>query len=307
MNWLNHIADQLSSGRRSKVLSGALLLLSIAVIAQILISKWSLLTSYRWQIQPVWLLFATLFFIIDLLLASWAWHLLVARLGNYNNLRHNVKICWYANLARRVPSPVWYIASRAFLYEKVGVSKVTTSLLSTIELAFFLISGLVTTLLTLPFWVISDELANAISRSWFLFIIFPFSMLLVHPRVLEKVLQKLSRQVPAQRLRWQDTAIWLVLYVFIWIVGALVLFSVINLFHPLSLTRLVIVIGIWALAGSVSLVGALTISGIGLREVSLILLLTQLVPAPVNLVTAIAIRLLWLTGELLSSLISLKL
>lgn len=85
------------------------------------------------------------------------------------------------------------------------------------------------------------------------------------------------------------------------------LFSVINLFYPLSVTSLIIVIGIWALAGSVSLVGALTISGIGLREVSLILLLTQLVPAPVNLVTAIAIRLLWLTGELLSSLISLKL
>jgi uncharacterized membrane protein YbhN (UPF0104 family) len=51
----------------------------------------------------------------------------------------------------------------------------------------------------------------------------------------------------------------------------------------------------------------MTISGIGLREISLVLLLTPITPAPVALVIAILIRLIWFSGEMASALASFRL
>lgn len=301
------MTQKLISGRRGKLLAFFFLAVSLALIGRVIWSNWPVLADYRWQIRPLWFLYIVLFFTIDLLLASWAWHLLVRRLAHYDNFRQSTKICWSSNLARRMPGPVWYIAGRAVLYEQVGVSKITTSLLSALELAFFLISGVVTTLLTSPFWALPNSLRSSGNQAALLGVGLILTLALVHPRILEWLWQKLGRQTPASHLRWRDTLVWLALYVIIWAVGALVLFSVVNLFHTTPTSQLLAIIGMWASAGSISLAGALTFSGMGLREISLTLLLTQLVPAPVALVIAITIRLVWFSGELLSSLVSLKL
>lgn len=298
---------RLFSGWTGRLVSALFLLITLGIVAQILLNNWDTLATFQWQLRPVWLLAILLFFLIDLLVATWAWHLLVAALANYHNFRRSAKICWYSNLARRIPTPVWYIAGRAVMYEQVGVSKLTISLLSTLELIFFFLSGLVTTLLTLPFWVIPPQLRAGTTQVWLLLPLLLLSLLLVHPRVLETLWRRLRPGAALQPLRWQTTITWLGYYMLAWVFGALVMYSAINLLTPLPLSKLIPVIGIWSLAGSISLAGSLTISLIGVREISLTLLLATLIPAPVALIVAILMRLIWLTGETLSALASLKL
>ena len=304
---MNYLADRLLFGRRAGLLATFFLLLTLAIIGRILVANWELIRTYQWQFRPVWLLYALLFFLIDLLLATWAWHLLTIRLAGYDNFRQSAKICWSANLARRIPGPIWYIAGRALLYEKEGVSKATISLLSALELLFFLVSGLITVALTLPFWVLPAAFVSNLSQYWFFLLLLPLTLLCVHPRFLEKVWHMLNRTPLPTRLKWRDTIVWLWLYVLTWIVGALVLFTVINLVQPLPPGKIIVIIGVWALAGSVSLAGSLTISVIGLREASLALLLTSLVPAPIALIVAVAVRIVWLAGEFLSVLLAWRL
>lgn len=93
----------------------------------------------------------------------------------------------------------------------------------------------------------------------------------------------------------------------VWVLGGVVMFSTINFFQPLPISYLLATIGMWALASSISLAGAITFTSIGVREVSLTLLLTQLMPLPVAIITIIVIRLLWLAGELITAVTSLKL
>lgn len=303
----SRLAGWLTSGWRRQALTGFFILFSLFVIFRLLSSNWELLANYPWQIRPDWLLYALVAFLVDFFLVIWIWHLLVARLARYHNLYRTVKIYLHANLSRRIPGMVWYIASRAVLYQDVGVSKTQISLLSGLELAFFMISGFVTTLLTLPFWSGIDEILSPTSQFWLFFVMAPVSVALVHPRVLQKVWQFTSRSTPAQALRWRDTAVWLGLYILTWLVGGLVLFSVINFFQPAPVSELMMIIGIWALSGTISLAGFFTISFVGLREVTLTVLLTPIIPMPVTLIIAITIRLMWLAGELITSIISLKL
>lgn len=316
---LRGLAGQLSrwgrylmSGWRRPALTALFVVLSLVVIGRVIWGNWELLASYPWRLRPRYLLYALIFFGLDFFLALWAWHLLVARLANYRNFRQTIKIYLYANLARRIPGSVWYIASRALLYQAVGVSKTSTSLLSGLELAFFILSGVATTLLSLPFWQAStrdqSQLGSFLTHEPLLAaLLIPLALLLVHPRVLGWLWRKVSPENPAMTLSWHDTAVWMGVYILTWVLGGAVLFSVINLFYILPLSQLGMIIGIWSLAGAVSLAGFVTISIFGLREISLVLLLTLVLPGPVALVIAVAIRLIWLSGELITSLLSLKL
>lgn len=304
---LKKLVRYLTTGWRRQLLVAIFVLLTVVVIFNLIWFNRDLFRSYMTQIRPIWLLYAVIFFLIDFSLALWAWHLLVKKLANFDNLRLNIKICLQSNLARRIPGTVWYIASRAVLYQEVGVAKSTTSLLSGLELAFFMVSGVVMTLLTLPFWVWSSIDLNQTSQIGFVFLLLPLGILLVHPQVLQKIWQKLLRQPLSQSLQWSDTIRWLGVYLLTWLTGGLVLFSIVNMLHPLSLTYVPMMLGIWSLSNTISLIGFVTFSFFGLREISLAFLLTQLLPAPITLLIAIIVRLIWLSGELITSLLSFRL
>ncbi|HRQ38301.1 MAG TPA: hypothetical protein PLD25_10340 [Chloroflexota bacterium] len=304
---MRRVGHYLTTGWRRQFLSAFFVLFTISLIVRVIHGNWDLLSNYAWDIRPEWLLYGIAAFFADFFLVIWIWHLLVTRLANYNNRRRTVKIYLQANLSRRIPGMVWYIASRAVLYQEAGVSKTQISLLSGLELAFFMISGFVTTLLTLPFWSGLDEVLSPSAQLWTSLFMLLLGGILVHPRILQKLWQKINRSMPEQELQWGDTAVWLTLYILTWIVGGLVLFSVINFFQPLAITHLITIIGMWSLSGTISLAGFFTISFVGLREVTLIVLLTQLLPMPVTLIVAITVRLMWLTGELLASLVSFRL
>lgn len=297
----------LTSGWRRKALVVFFILLSLAVITQVVVANWELLVAYEWNIRPVWLAYALGFFLAAFLTSLWAWHVLVANLAGFDNFRRSSKIYLTSNLARRVPGSIWHITSRALLYGEAGVSKRSISVLSGLEMIFFLVSGVVTVLLAIPFWGLPSQIGGSVDPVWFLVVALPVGLALVHPKLLATLWQRISKEQLSRRLLWRDTVVWLAYYVMTWVLGAAVLFCVINFFEPIPTEQFLPVMGMWALAGTISVVGFLTISLIGLREISLVFLLAQLVPHPITLIIAIAIRLIWLTGELVTSLLALKL
>lgn len=300
-------SEYLFSGWRGRTLTLAFLLLSLAVVVMVIITNWKTITTYEWQIRPVWIGYGLIFLAIDLFLGALAWHLLVIRFTDHKSLRYNVKFWSYANLARRIPGTIWYISSRAVLYERRGIRKTTTIVLSGLEMALILVSGIVMFIIILPFWALPDHIMDGLMDLWFLFILLPPCLLLVHPRVLDRLWRKISPQTNIPELRWSDTIGWLFLYLVIWGVGSLTLFSAVNLVYPLPIQQLSSIIGMWALASTISLAGALTFTSFGVREISLTLLLAQLIPAPIALIVAITVRIFWLAGEWVGGVLSLLL
>lgn len=298
-------AAYIFTGRRRHLVTVGLVLFTLLVIGTILTANWTTLAAFEWQLRPIWLLAGLLFLLGNFGLNAWIWHLLSARLVNYNNARFNIKVWCYANLMRRIPGTVWFIASRAALYEQIGVSKLRISLLSGLELALILAAGLVTGLLTLPFLVLPAAYKSNLATSWLLIPVLIGAALLMHPRVLGALWHRLTRDKMVEQLRWGDTLRWVGLFVIAWILGGFTLFSTINLVHPLPSSNFAAILAIWVVANTVSVAGALTIGGFGLREISLTVLLSQFVPTPVALVISLLMRLIWLVAELIGALVSL--
>ncbi len=303
---LSRLFSYLSTGWRYRVLTFLFLGISLVAIGSILNANWSSIKSYILQLNPIWLLISLVLISLDILLITFVWHVVVVRMTYYNNLRRNVKHWLYSNMAKRLPGPVWYIANRVMLYEQDGVSKINISVLSGLELALILVSGVITFMLTLPFWSLSANIWGQIGRSWPLLLLLTGSIVLVHPTVLTKLWQRLSQET-VQPLYWKETGLWCGFYVLIWIIGGCALYAIINIFFVLPIQNIFAVIGMWAIANIISLAGTLALSGMGLRELSLVLLLTQILPPPAALFIAIISRLLWLTTESLLAILSLLL
>ncbi len=295
------------SGWRRQAIMAGFVLLTLLVIAQLLYTNRDELSVYIDQSRPIFLVYAILFFLIDLMLALWAWHLLVGNFTSVDSFRLNSKINLSSNLAKRIPGSIWYVASRVALYQEKSVRKSQIVLLSALELALFICSGIVVALMTLPFWQLSAETFSELPATILFIIVAVIAIVLVNPRTLQAIWQRLSKDEKVPELSWQKTATWLIIYASTWVIGGCVLHSVINLFFPLPIDQLATSIGIWTLSGVVSLVGFISISLFGLREISLVLLLSQLMPISVAILVGIIIRLIWLSGELIFALLALKL
>jgi hypothetical protein len=299
--------NYMTTGWRRVALTVFMVLFSLAIIARIVIGNWDLLVNQEWTFAPIWLAYGLVFFFIDLALSLFNWHLLVAQLTGFGNLRLNTKFCLQSNLARRLPGTVWYVASRATLYQEAGIGKRQISMVSALELVLFILSGLLVTVITLPFWIRDLDTIGRSNQIWWLLLVLPATLVLMHPGVLQRIWRRIGQSDPTVDVRWANVAIWIGINIGIWILGGLVLYCIIRVFHQLPFDSIIALTGIWSLAGAISLIGFIVFTNIGLREVSLVLLLSLIIPAPTAVIVALVARLLWLVGELVASLFSFAL
>lgn len=272
---------------------------------------------YRWR-ETLWdtlrqvdaRLFALAFLLypLGLVPVSWAWHLLMARLGGCSNWRTNVRLYNLSSLPKRIPSSIWYIASRVVLYRDQGVDSALTLTATALETIWLVLSGLSIYLLSLPFWVGVGEPAQldlrlvAVAAACLaLTLASPFWS----PLLLRGVRWLLARMgiAVSVRLAARDVLPLLGLSGLAWVGGGIVLYVVANAMTPVPPAQLPAVIGAWAASGAVSLSAGLLVSGMGLREVTLTVLLGNLVPLPVAVAISLLFRVLLMVGELVWALV----
>jgi len=268
------------------VISAAIIMLSFLFLGYRLYRNWELLTSYSWEIRFVPLILSFVMYTLELGLATLAWNSITGRLAGLSGLRKNLKIYWSANLCGFLPGTVWYIAGRAYLYEREGVAKAVTAMNSVLELVLLVLAGAVVSLSFLPFLSTPQWLKKPLV----LVAMVPLGLLLIHPRTIRGLWRRVGRTEMSEPLRWRDTLTWLAIYAGVWMGGGLVLYLAINAFYDLPLTYLPQVIGVWALSELTSYLSLVSPSGLGIREVALSVLLSYYVPVPIAVVVALAVR-----------------
>ncbi len=262
-----------------------MLFATIGILGILVYRQRDMLIEYRWQLHPWAILGAAFFYVLTTFGVAVIWGDILNRLTRpIPMLRHYQYYC-ISNVAKRIPGTIWYIASRASSYAQDGVDVRVTSIAASMELAMNQMSGIIISL----FFSLSI-LASYKVPLWALGLVFLGGLSLVHPRVVGWFFRKLK--VEASAFRLQDIVKWTVGYIFLWPVGAMIMYCTTNIIYPLSFSHFGYMLGSWVLVSMLTYLMLFFPSNVGVTEVGLSLLFSQIMPSPVAVATAILARLL---------------
>lgn len=279
--------------------------LGLAVLVPLFISLYherAMLESWLAQIRLETILLSFGLYSIALGLAVRAWGEMIDVLSHPIGGRQHFRIFCLTHLARRIPGVLWHVVGRVVWYEQEGVPKSVVSLASILEQVLIILAGFVTYLLTLPLGLSSAPVSSVIGL-----IGLGVGAVLVHPRLIGALLRRLGQAERAESLRYNHIVTWLGSYILGWVAGGLILAAVVAALRQISVMEVVTLIGIWSLSGVLGALAIFSPSGLGIREVSLTLLLEPLLPLPQAAFVALFTRVVLTGFELVWALIALRL
>ncbi|MGQ9491468.1 MAG: lysylphosphatidylglycerol synthase domain-containing protein [Anaerolineae bacterium] len=276
----------LNRGRVGRIALVSLFGLVLISLVALSVREWEQIEGWLHHITAGLLLKIFAVYTGALVLAALTWYLIIRRLSGATDARIHLRVYCITNLARRLPGVLWHVVGRAVLYEQAGLSKTTTVLASGVEQVLIVLSGVLVYLVSL---VVTSGTAQ-INIIW-LIITMLAGILTVHPRLLGAILRRWGQQ-EALSVRYQDLAVWLALCIITWIAGGYMAIIVVNSNQPLSLVEQVEIIGAWSLSGSITSLVTFLPAGLGVREVSLVVLLGPSIGWPFATFVAVILRLL---------------
>ena len=254
--------------------------------------NWQELAQYEWSIDYRYLLASSAIYPVSFLLIASVWSLVIGRLGGFSDYCGNLQIYCYSGLIKYIPGTFWYVLGRAYFYEKQGIAKSLTALGSLWELALAAFSGLV---VYLPLMMYSRQV-YAGPLNYLLLLLAPLGFVVLYPSgfsaALKYVLKKRAENISLIRRR--DSLAWIALYAFAWLLGGLAFYLQANMIFPIPLAHLPAVASFLVISGVISHLAFFIPAGLGIREVSLSLLMSSYVPFGIAVVSALIFR-LWMT------------
>ena len=254
--------------------------------------NWQELTQYKWSIDYRYLLASSAIYPFSFLLVASVWSLVIGRLAGFSNYIDNLQIYCYSGLTKYIPGTFWYVLGRAYFYEKKGVPKPLTALGSLWELALAVFSGL---LVYLPLTICSRR-THADPTNYLLLLLVPLGFVVLYPRGLRTVLKRILRRGVADigLIRSRDAFAWIALYACAWLLGGLAFYLLVNMIFSVPLAHLPAVASFLVISGVIGHLAFFIPAGLGIREVSLSVLLSSYVPFGIAVVIALVFR-LWMT------------
>ncbi|MBI4716144.1 MAG: flippase-like domain-containing protein [Nitrospirae bacterium] len=263
---------------------------------------WEQIRDYPYEVRPFLLIFSGM-----LLLGAYGifflfWKLLLSALGERISYPLGYRIWFLSQLGKYVPGKVWGAVGRVFLLRQAGIGTLGAFMSVVYELILMILSGLIFSGLTLPFWGGEIPIASlkGLSPGLLILLLILSLLILLHPRVWSRMaglMRRFSGGVPPAEDRTPGYRVLLglsVSYVLLWGgIGVSFYLFVISLV-PLSLSMLPAVAGIFVFAWVGGSLVFLAPGGLGVREGLLVLSLGSLISPEIALVAAVGSR-IWAT------------
>ena len=288
------IIHNLSQKRLVRILLfAALFFIVIAILLSVLYQNREMLLTYPWEIN-LWALGATFItYSLGVGLIISGWFRLIRSLIPKGSYYQHFRIYVLTNLAKRIPGPLIHIAGRLVMYQSVGIEAKFVTVGSGIEAVLLLLSAILSYLLAMGFSHKNQYF------EWWLITSVALGLILIHPKSITFLLSKLKKQSNVQALSYTNSLTWLVFYIAGWILGGMTVFWLINVLTPLPATHLPDVVAAWTLAGTMSSLIFFSPSGLGVQEITLAVMLSQLIPAPVAVIIAVLLRVMLMSYQMI--------
>lgn len=293
-------------GRTGRIVATLLLVLpAVGFIAYRAYQNWEQIRTSAWSFRPGCFGLTLVGYMLALVCILWAWNRIVGLLTPLRRFAQNARLYCLSNLPRHIPGSIWYMASRSYLYSQEGVVVPLTMAGIALEVFLTTSAGLLTYLLTLPF---AGALGAAPLRLGIALGLLAVALLVLQPPLFNRTLRFFLRRFGgAEQVHITYGGLWppLLGYMLAWGLGGLTLYTTICAVADLPIERIPAVIGVWAAAGTVGLLASTFLVGLGIRELTLAVLLTTLIPEDRALVVAILFWFLLTGADVAAGLLAL--
>ncbi|HVD26946.1 MAG TPA: lysylphosphatidylglycerol synthase transmembrane domain-containing protein [Mycobacteriales bacterium] len=231
------------------------------------------------RMGPGWFAASLLAAIIGLGFTSFAWRTIMADLGSPLPVAAGMRVFYLAQIGKYLPGAVWPFVAQMELGKALGVPRQRSAVGGLLFVGLHCATGLLVASATLPF-----ASPAAAEHYWWVLALTPVLLVVLHPRVLSPLLDRvfwILRRPPLDRpLTLANTVRACGFLLVTWLFYGL---SLLALARPLGLTgagSLALATGAYALAWSAGvMVLGLVPAGIGVREVILAAILLPFLPA----------------------------
>ncbi len=277
--------DWIACRRWARTVINLGMILAVLIFVLNYVSKdWNTLSHLKISISIDKIFWSFLFFGINYLVLAQIWHLLVNLVGGNVDWKDNYQLYSYSYLSRFLPTPVWYLASRAALYEKYGISKRNVLLLTIFETLLHLISGF-------AFYCLLFIKPDSPITFLFILGLLPVAIVILFPKKIFAFIANQKDGEPAAAVSSKRIIYVLILYAITWIVSGLFFKSTIQITSSAIIGNRQILI-IWIISTIISYISTYTLGGVGMfREFSLTFLLSPHFTPPIALMITILVRL----------------
>jgi hypothetical protein len=228
-----------------------------------------------------------------------AWRAMLTGFGAQLPVRSALRIFFIGQLGKYLPGSVWPVIAQMEMSRDLGVARTQSGGASLVTLALAAPSAVLASALTLPF-----VSAAALSHYWPVLLVLPVTAALLHPPVLNWLLNRMLRLArrgelpqPVARkplllgLGWMLLS-WLALGVAVWALAR-------DLGATGSAARQILVcIGGFSLAWAAGFLVVFVPAGAGIREAVLVLTLSPILPSGPATLLALISRLVFTAGDL---------
>ncbi|MEJ2305016.1 MAG: hypothetical protein P8Y14_26130 [Anaerolineales bacterium] len=274
------------------ITSIGMVLITLTVLGFLVYRQRELLAEYNWKFN---LYFAPLSFVLFsfiLLMVANMWGIIMNTLGSELNKLKHIRYYCLSNVTKRIPGTIWYIVSRAHFYKSDGVDYRLTSLASGIELVTIILAGILVSLIFgIP--IIFRYHVNL----WLLGVVVLVSAAALHPKMIAKIFRVFK--VAETDIKYKNILSWLFIYSLAWILGGIVLFTIGNIVTNISVQQIGYFIGGWSLVGVLSTIIFFLPTNMGITEIGLSLVLSNIMPSSIAVIIAVLARLVMIFYEVI--------
>jgi uncharacterized membrane protein YbhN (UPF0104 family) len=269
-----------------------LVAVTLIILGLLVYRQWDVIINYHWQFKPIPIALSFLLYSALLVWVAVIWGWLINSLGPHLSYQKHIRYYILSNIAKRIPGTIWYVASRVQLYVSDGLEIKITTVASAVEMVLVYLAGILVVLASA-----TQTLARYHISPFILVAIFFLGLILIHPRVLNWILNR--RKIEYRALSYGRILLGIGGYVIVWIFGGLILFEIGNIIYPISTYNLLYFVTTWALIGIISILFFFSPSSFGITEIGLSLLLSNIVPSSIAVLIAIAARILLMAYDIL--------
>ncbi len=238
------------------------------------------------------------------LLNGYSWYLAVRLLGGKVYLGETLRVWFISNLSRLIPGSIWQYPGRVYLSGKQGVPKMVSSSALIVEAVLNLGVGVMVIFTLALLSPLPGRLTIFGPSLMWLLLIAVLVMLLTRRQIFKGtviLLEKITKQKISFReltIDYRFLVIIIAGFVGQFVLAGLMMFFLVNSLMTVSAASIPLIVAIYTFSWMIGYVVVLAPSGLGVQELSLVALLSFLIPLPLAGVVAIGFRIMLLSVEI---------